>query len=678
MSDPQARAAELRERIREAATAYYVRDAPEVDDSVYDEWVRELDAIEAEHPELRTADSPTQAVGARPAAGFAEVRHLEAMLSLANARGAEELTAWHRRLLNVLQPDDGEADTIDFVVEPKIDGLAVSLTYENGTLVRGATRGDGVTGEDVTHNLRTIATIPDALPRDLAPSILEIRGEVYLPLEAFAQFNEARAAEGLPTFANPRNAAAGSLRQHDPRVTATRPLAIFCYSVGAHEGLDLTTQWEVLAWLRDAGFPVNGDIALVDSLDRAQRECETWEERRSALDYDIDGAVVKVNSLAQQAAAGVVGRAPRWAVAYKFAPTTATTVLQDIRVNVGRTGALVPFAVLEPVAVGGVTVRHATLHNHQDIARKDLRVGDTVIVQRAGDVIPQVVAPLTQRRSGDERPYVAPDTCPVCQTPIVQPEDEVVLRCPNRSCPAQILQTIIHFATRGAMDIEGLGERTVERLFQAGLVTDVADIYSLRQQDIEQLEGFGPIAASNLVNAIAASKTMPWPRLLTALGIRHVGGITATAVAQIAPSLDALLAAGPEDFAAAEGVGPVVAAAIMEYLAVDRNRETLERLRRAGLTIEMEIAVPVEGGVLDGVSVVVTGTLDGYSRDEAKQAIAEAGGRATDSVSGKTGFVVVGRDPGTKVQKAEKLGVPILDEGEFGAVLRGERPAPGR
>ena len=679
MSDPVARVAELRDLIRVAAQAYYVRDAPDVDDAVYDGWVRELDELEAAHPQLQSAQSPTQAVGATPSAGFAEIRHREQMLSLANARGGEELVAWCRRARNILEQEGLGDEQVDFVVEPKIDGLSLSLRYEDGAFVRGATRGDGVVGEDVTRNLLTIASIPRELTVADRPAIVEVRGEVYLPLAAFAQFNEARMATGLTTFANPRNAAAGSLRQQDPQVTAQRPLAIFCYAIGAREGLELDSQWQTLDWLRAAGFPVNPDISKVGSIDDAHQACEAWEARRGDIDYDIDGAVVKVDSLALQRRLGAVGRAPRWAVAYKFAPTTATTVLREIRVNVGRTGALIPFAVMDPVVVGGVTVRQATLHNYEDIARKDLRVGDTVVVQRAGDVIPQVVAPLVQKRTGDEQPFPAPTACPVCATPIVQTEGEVVLRCPNRSCPAQTAQSIIHFATRGAMDIEGLGEKTVMRLFEHGLVRDVADIYALRVEDLLALDGFGPIAAQNLVAGIDASKAMPWPRLLTGLGIRHVGGITATALSQVVPSLDALLHAGADDLAGADGVGPVVAAAVAEYLAVDENRATLERLRAAGLTVAMEIDdTPPQDGPLTGYTVVVTGGLEGMSREEAKSAIVAAGGKSTDSVSRKTGFVVAGRDPGSKLEKAERAGVPVLDEAAFIAVVRGDVPPPSR
>jgi DNA ligase (NAD+) len=679
VSDAAARAAELRELVRQANHDYYVLDDPTVDDAAYDAWMRELEAIEAEHPELAAPDSPTQRVGAAPVEAFGEVVHREPMLSLANARGADELAAWYRRARTVLEQEGLAGRDVRFVVEPKIDGLAVSLTYENGILTRGATRGDGVRGEDVTQNLRTVRTIPLALRTPdggAPPAVVEIRGEVYLPIAAFQELNLQRASAGLPTFANPRNSAAGSLRQLDPRITAERPLAMWCYAVGHREGLELAGQEQTLAWLAGVGMRVNPLIRTVDTLEEALAASEEWEARRAELDYDIDGAVVKIDSFELQARLGVVGRAPRWAVAYKFAPTTATTRLERIEVNVGRTGALVPFAVLEPVMVGGVTVRQATLHNQDDIARKDLRIGDRVIIQRAGDVIPQVVAPLVQERTGEEREFRMPERCPVCDTPVVHPEGEVQIRCPNRSCPAQLVQSIIHFASRGAMDIEGMGEKTVVRLFEAGLVRDVADIYDLRDEDLVQLEGFGAIAAANLVRSIDASRERPWPDVVNALGIRHVGYVTARAVAAVAPSVEALLAAGPDDLAAAEGVGPVVAEAIAEFLGSETNRRTLDRLRAAGLQMYMDAPPPPADGPLSGRTIVVTGGLEAFSRDEAKRAVAAAGGKATESVSKKTSFVVAGREPGGKLAKAEALGVPVLGEEDFLAVLRGELPPP--
>ncbi|MBM3634653.1 MAG: NAD-dependent DNA ligase LigA [Actinobacteria bacterium] len=677
---PGQRVSELRDLIRDAAHRYYVLDDPSVDDAVYDDWVRELEAIEAEHPGLVTPDSPTRRVGAQPSESFEPHRHLQAMLSLANARGDEELREWNRRLETVLDQEGMGGQPVHYVVEPKIDGLAVSLTYEHGHLVVGATRGDGEVGEDVTSNIRTIKAVPLVMRPDIGapPARVEVRGEVYLPLEAFAQFNDARAADGLPTFANPRNAAAGSLRQLDPRLTAERPLSAWFYAVGASEGLDATSQHEVLEWLRTAGFPVNPLINVHDDIDAVAAACEGWEKRRGEIDYDIDGAVVKVDSLEMQRRLGSVARAPRWAIAYKFAPTTATTLLRDIRVNVGRTGAIVPWAELDPVHVGGVTVERATLHNQDDLARKDLRIGDTVIVQRAGDVIPQVVSALTQRRTGDERRFVMSTHCPVCGTELVRPEDEVIWRCPNRSCPAQLVESVIHFASRGCMDIEGLGEKTVQKLFDSRMIANVADLYDLTADQLIPLEGFKDQSAANLIGGIDASKRRPWPRVINALGIRHVGEVTADAIALVAPRLDALLAASAEDLARADGVGPVVAEAVTEFLSSDDNRAMLDRLRAAGLSMEMAVPGGPTLGPLTGCTVVVTGALQGFTRDEAKRAIIAAGGRSTDSVSKKTTFVVVGADPGSKAAKAEKAGVPIVDEALFAAVLAGEQPVPAR
>jgi DNA ligase (NAD+) len=685
MGAPAGRAAELRGLIDEANHAYYVLDQPRVDDAVYDEWMRELQALEEAHPELATPDSPTQRVGAAPSERFAPVRHRRPMLSLANARGPDELAAWYRRARTVMEQEGMASREVRFVVEPKIDGLAISLTYEDGRFVQGATRGDGVTGEDVTANLRTIRAIPQRLRLAEGrepPAVVEVRGEVYLPLAAFADLNAARAEAGLATFANPRNSAAGSLRQLDPRATAERPLAIWCYGVGHADGLELASHFETLAWLRESGFRVHPDIRVVESIEEVQAECAAWEERRGAVDFDIDGAVVKIDEVAVQQRLGAVGRAPRWAIAYKFAPTTATTKLNDIMVSVGRTGALVPFAVLEPVSVGGATVRLATLHNQEDVARKGLLVGDTVIVQRAGDVIPQVVGPLTQERTGQERPWSMPERCPACDTPVVHPPGEVQIRCPNRSCPAQIQQGLFHFASRGAMDIEGLGEKTVRRFFEEGLVRSFADIYDLREhrERLIGMDGFKDVSVDNLLAAVERSKERPWSRLLYALGIRHVGDVTAEAVTAVVPSLDSLLAArdDPQVLAQAEGVGPVVAESIMEFLSSEANLELLERLRRAGLTVESDAPAPSRDGPLIGLSVVITGGLDAYTRDDAKRAVVAAGGKVTGTVSRSTAFVVAGVDPGSKLQKAESLGVPVVDEPGFLRILAGEAPPPER
>ena len=675
MTDPSQRIAELVEALTGASRAYYLLDQPTVDDRVYDEWMRELEALEAAHPDLVAPDSPTSRVGAAPTGRFPEVRHRETMLSLANARGAEELGDWYRRASNAIAASGLGERPIRFVVEPKIDGLAISLTYENGRFVRGATRGDGVVGEDVTQNILTIASLPRELQpvgHQSIPAVVEVRGEVYLPLGAFAELNAGRIAAGLPAFANPRNSAAGSLRQLDPAETAKRPLAIWCYALGYRGEFEPETQWETLEWLRANGFPVNPDIERVDSLEEAAAACLRWESRRADLDMDIDGAVVKLDDMQIQQAIGAVGRTPRWAVAYKFVPTTATTRLLDIQVNVGRTGALIPFAILEPVQVGGVTVRMSTLHNQDDVARKGLLIGDKVIVQRAGDVIPQVVGPLPQERTGAERPFVMPTACPACQTPLVRPSDEVVWRCPNRSCPAQIVQSIIHFASRGAMDIEGLGEKTVVKLFEAGLIRSVADIYALTPEQLLALDGFKDLSARNLLAAIGASRRSPWRRVIVGLGIRHVGGVTAEAVASVVPSLEELRSASAEDLAAAEGVGPVVAEAILEFLSSEDNQTLLTRLSESGLTMSEERAAPRAAGPLTGQSVVITGTLAALSRDDAKRAVAEAGGRATDSVSANTAFLVAGAGGGSKLAKAEKLGIRIIDEDEFRSIIFGE------
>lgn len=683
MSSPAERAAELRALIDEANHAYYVLDLPTVEDIVYDDWMRELEALEAADPALRTPDSPTQRVGAPPSARFAPVRHRSPMLSLANARGAEELAAWYRRARSIMEQEGLGDREVGFVVEPKIDGLAIALTYEDGLFTQGATRGDGVVGEDVTANLRTIRAIPQRLRMPGGappPPVVEVRGEVYLPLAAFADLNAARAEAGLPTFANPRNSAAGSLRQLDPAATAERPLSIWCYGIGYAEGLSVASQSEGLDWLRSVGMRVNPEIGVVSGLDEVQAACEAWEARRGAVDYDIDGAVVKIDPVDVQDRLGVVGRAPRWAIAFKFAPTTAVTRLNRIMVSVGRTGALVPFAELEPVSVGGATVRLATLHNQEDVARKGLMIGDMVIVQRAGDVIPQVVGPLTQERTGEERPFVMPDRCPACGTPVVQPPGEVQIRCPNRSCPAQIQQGLFHFASRGAMDIEGLGEKTIRRFFDEGLVRSFADIYDLHRhrERLIAMDGFKDVSVDNLLAAIERSKERPWSRVLYGLGIRHVGDVTARAVVAVAPSLDALLQADAESLAQAEGVGPVVAESIREFLTSQDNRELLERLRAAGLTMVADVpAVPADGP-LTGRTVVITGGLEALSRDDAKRAVAAAGGKATGSVSRATSFVVAGADPGSKLEKATTLGVPVVDEQAFLAILSGERPPPER
>lgn len=678
MSDAAARVAELRGLIEDAGYRYYVLDEPTVEDAVYDDWMRELEALEAVHPKLADPASPTHRVGGEPLDGFEEYTHREPMLSLSNARGDDELTDWDRRARATIAQEGLTDRPVRYVIEPKIDGLAISLTYEGGVFVRGATRGNGVTGEDVTANLRTIRSIPLRLRNEVeAPASIEVRGEVYLPLDAFIALNERRAEAGEPTFANPRNSAAGSIRQLDPALAAERPLAIWCYALGAVDGLELDSQSEIHTWLRAAGFPVNPEIQVVDDVAAAGAEARRWEERRNDLNYDIDGAVIKIDDLTLQRQMGAVGRAPRWAVAYKFAPTTATTTLNDIQVNVGRTGALVPFAVLEPVSVGGVTVGMATLHNQEDIARKGLMIGDTVTIQRAGDVIPQVVGPLEAERDGSEVAFAMPDDCPSCGTPLESPDDEVLLRCPNAVCPAQALQRLEHFVSRGALDIEGLGEKTLARFFDLELVRDAGDIYLLaeRRAEILALEGFKETSVDNLLAAIESSKEIPWPRVLFGLGIRHVGAVTAEAITEVLPSLESLASADASQIVAADGVGDTVAAAVIAFFGAPANRDLVTRLADAGLTTEVEQADDDGPRPLAGCTVVLTGGLEAFTRDQAKRAVIAAGAKVTSSVSGKTSFVVAGRDPGSKRDKAESLGVPVIDEAGLERALREGPPA---
>ncbi|HEY8779201.1 MAG TPA: NAD-dependent DNA ligase LigA [Solirubrobacterales bacterium] len=664
---PAKRAAELRREIERHNRRYYQLDDPQIGDDAYDALLDELRALEAEDPELRTPDSPTQRVGAAPLESFQQVQHAEPMLSLANARSEEELRAWEKRLRNRLDQLDISATRVSYTTEPKIDGLAISLTYEDGVLTRGATRGDGRIGEDVTHNLRTIKAIP--LSFEDAPKLVEVRGEVYLLIAAFAEFNARRAEAGEPTFANPRNAAAGSIRQLDPQVAAERPLSIWCYGIGAAEGLDLATHTDEVEWLRERCFKVNPDTEHHDEIDEVVERCRWWEGRRDELDYEIDGVVVKVNERGFWRELGVVGREPRWAIAWKFAPTTATTTLRKVVWNVGRNGALFPFAMLEPVHVGGVTVSTATLHNEEDLARKDVREGDEVVVMRAGEVIPAVVAPKLPRKKKGLRKPKPPKKCPMCGTETVKPEDGVFTICPNRTgCPGQSFQHVKHFVSKGAMDIEGLGEKQAWRFLNEGLISDVADIYDLDAEKLHGLEGFGEISARNLLTAIDASRDRPFNRVLYALGLPGVGYVTAEALADHFGSIDALRAADPEQIQEVEGVGPVMAEQIAESLADEGTWELIEKLRKHGLKMEQEgPRRPARGGPLDGKTLVLTGTLPNLTREEANALIKRAGGKVTGSVSKKTDYVVAGEDPGTKMQKAEELGTEILDE----AGLRG-------
>ncbi len=667
----ESRAAELRRLIEYHNQRYYVEDEPVISDAEYDALLGELRDIEAENPELRSPDSPTQRVGGKPLDKFEPVRHLQPMLSLANARNEGELRAFDARVRGLLAKAEIELDPLEYVSEPKIDGLAISLVYEDGVLVRGATRGDGEIGEEVTQNLRTIRAVP--LRVEGAPRLLEVRGEVYLPRSAFARLNEQRAAAGEPTFANPRNSAAGSIRQLDPQLAAARPLSIWCYGVGAVEGIDFTTHRESLDWLQQHGFKVSPDIAVHSDVDDLVARCRSWEDRRDALDYEIDGAVVKVNDLAAQRALGVVGREPRAAIAWKFPPMTATTTLVAVMWNVGRTGHMVPFASLEPVQVSGVTVKLATLHNEEDLRRKDVRDGDEVIVMRAGDVIPQVVSPTpqAQRRAGRAAPPEPPDYCPACGTRTIKPEEGVWTICPNRAnCPGQLFQAVKHFVQRGAMDIDGFGEKQAERLLHEGLIRDVADIYTLRAERLQELEGFGETSARNVVQAIEASKRQPFSRVLYALGIPGIGYVNARALTGHFRTIDALAAATVEQIEAAPGIGPVLAETIQQTLAEERTRELIDRLRGHGLRFEEE-AGEDGGGPLEGKTFVLTGTLPNLSRERATELIEAAGGKVTGSVSSRTDYLVAGADPGTKLAKAQELGTDVVDEAGLEQLLSG-------
>jgi DNA ligase (NAD+) len=660
---PAKRAQELRGLIAYHDRRYYQEDDPEISDTEYDDLLRELREIEEANPDLITPDSPTQRVSGAPLAKFGQVRHAEAMLSLGNARNENELRAWAKRIERGLERLDIEGREIRYVTEPKVDGLAISLTYENGYFARGATRGDGNVGEDVTQNLRTISAIP--LKIDDAPELIEVRGEVYMPIEEFAKLNERRAEEGESTFANPRNSAAGSLRQLDPKITASRPLSLWTYGIGSRSGWEPKSHSEMLEWLRDHGFPVNDQIQLHQGIDDVAERCRWWEGRRDRLDFEIDGVVVKVDDRGLQRELGVAGREPRWAIAWKFPPTTATTKLNKIVWNVGRTGHLLPFAMLEPVHVSGVTVSTATLHNEEDLERKDVREGDEVVVMRAGDVIPQVVSPIIQRRKGKRlRKARPPKKCPLCGTPTVKREGVFTI-CPNRTgCPGQQFQLVKHF--RGALEIEGLGEKNAYRFLQEGLISDSADIFDLTEEKVAALEGFGQISAKNLVAEIENAKKQPFSRVLYALGIPGVGFVNAEKLAEHFGTMEALLAAQPEQILDAEGIGPVLAEQIYEELHEERAEQLIERLREAGLRMELDPSERrQEGGPLDGKTLVLTGTLPDLSREQATKLIKRAGGKVVNSVSKKTDYVVAGDSPGSKLAKAEELGTDVLDEAKL-------------
>ena len=663
---PAKRAEALRRKLNYHNHRYYTLDAPEIGDGQYDALMRELRQIEAEYPELLTADSPTQRVGGEPSPAFAEVEHSRPMLSLGNAFDFDELAAWHKRITGLLDGAD-----FDMVCELKIDGLAVNLTYENGVLVQGATRGNGVTGEDVTRNLRTIRTIPLTL-EGFVPPILEVRGEVYLPIEEFRRLNREREERGEPLYANPRNTGAGTIRQLDPKVTAARNMQIWVYSLNSTEGMGfIEGHWEALEWLKNAGFRINPENRLCHSLEEVEDYYRHWLERRHDLPYETDGVVVKVSPLAMQERLGVVGREPRWAIAYKFPAERAITRLISIGINVGRTGSLNPYAVLEPVVVSGATVRHASLHNEEDIQRKDIRVGDTVVIERAGDVIPQVVGPVLAGRASDAQVFRMPERCPVCETSVVKNEDDAMHRCPNPSCPAQFFELLKHFVGKNAADIDGLGERWCGILIEQGMVSDLADLYSLEKDKLLELERMGDKLATKIMTNIEASKNRPLPRMLFALGITHVGAEVADLLSHNYIGIEELSQAAGEDLTAIEGVGPKIAESIVSWFETRDNRAVVDKLLAAGVQLKQDslpaavAAMPSEDAPFAGLTFVVTGTLSNFSRKDAETQIKALGGKVTSSVTKKTGYVVVGESPGSKAATAEKLGTPILDEDAF-------------
>lgn len=653
--------ARLRQAIEQHNHRYYILDAPEITDAEFDKLMRELRDLEAQYPDLVTPDSPTQRVGIAPAEAFAAVRHRQAMLSLDNVFSDEELQAWGARVERTLGGRE-----VDFVCELKIDGAAVSLTYEDGRFVRGATRGDGEQGEDVTANLRTIKSIPLRLQLPRPPALLEVRGEVHLSRAAFESVNAEREAADQPRFANPRNAAAGSLRQLDPRITASRPLDIFVYGLGAAEALRLRRHDEALAWLRQAGFKINPETKVVHTLRDVAGRAAAWAARRHELRYEVDGVVVKVNDYGQQAELGTTSHAPRWAVAYKFPAEQATTMVRGIEVYVGRTGALTPVAALEPVRVSGVTVTSATLHNEDEVRRKDVRIGDTVVVQRAGEVIPEVVRPLVDRRTGAERQWTMPDRCPACGSTVVRPEGEVVARCVNASCPAQVLGRLIHFCSRGAMNIDRLGPKLLMQLLAQRLIAGPDDLYTLSKDPLAALERMGERSAQNVLNSIDGSRRTTLARLLYALGIRHVGGHIAELLAARFGSIEAIMAASFEEIRDVEGVGPVIAESVHLFFQQPPNVRLVRNLLARGVRVA---APQTTIGALAGRQVVITGTLEKFSRIQAEQLVRDHGGTVGGSVSKKTDLLVVGSDPGSKLERAEKLKVKTITEAEFVELL---------
>lgn len=657
MAEPWVRAQELRELIEHHNYRYYVLDDPEISDAEYDSLMRELIAIETQYPELVTADSPTQRVGGKPLEGFETVRHPVPLLSLANAYSADELRDFDNRVKRFLG-----VDQVEYVTELKIDGLTVALTYENGTLILGATRGDGVEGENITNNVKTIHSIPLRIKN--GPATLSIRGEVFMPKEDFERLNKQRESVGEPLFANPRNAAAGSLRQLDPKVTASRSLDGFFYQLLTSSGETIQTQSEVLHALSEWGFRVNPNFRYCKNIDEVIAYCAEWGEKRPDLPYDIDGIVVKVNNLRQQADLGVTAKAPRSQIAYKFPAEEVVTTVREILVNVGRTGAVTPLAVLDPVRVAGSTISRATLHNEDNIRNKDIRIGDQVVIRKAGDVIPEVVRALPERRTGREIQFTMPTVCPECGAEVYREPGEAVARCLGSACPAQLREGIIHFGSRDAMDIDGLGPSVVNLLVEQGLIKDAADLYALKFEELIGLERFAKKSAENLIAAINRSKENPLDRLLFALGIRHVGEGAARALAQHFKVLDALMSADEEQLLEVSEIGEIIAESILHYFGVEQNRHLIEKLRAAGVNFRAEESETARG-FFTGKTIVLTGGLSAMTRGEAEEAVRKQGGNASSSVSKKTDYVIVGENPGSKYQKALDLKIPVLTEEEF-------------
>jgi len=651
---------DLRRSINYHNYRYYVLDSPETSDADYDELLRELKELEVEYPELITPDSPTQRIGASPLEEFGVIEHPLPLLSLANAFSYEELGAWHKRAANLLSRHQ-----FDLVCEPKIDGLAVALTYINGLLITGATRGDGYRGENITQNLKTVRSIPLSISEGEAPPRFEVRGEVYLPKAGFKKLNEERAKDGLSLFANPRNAAAGSVRQLDSSITAKRPLDIFIYGLGWAEGKIVPdTHWGIMEWLKSLGFKINPNIVLCHDIDEVESYHQNWVDNREGWPYEVDGMVVKVNSIALQQELGNVAREPRWAIAYKFPAIQGITQLTDIGINVGRTGSLNPYAILKPVQVGGVVISSAALHNEGDIHRKDIRIGDWVTIQRAGEVIPEIVGPIVSRRTGEEKIFHMPSHCPVCTAEVIKPEDEAMHRCTNAACPSQALERIKHFVSRGAMDIDGVGEKLCQALFSAGLIKDAADLYYLTKEQLLSLERMADKSISNVLDSIEKSKNRPLSRVIFALGILHVGEEYADLLAENFLSIDALMKASREDFLSLPSIGPKIADSIVAFFRQEENRHIIEKLCKAGVNLKREESKP-EKLPLAGLEFVLTGKLESVTRQQAEAKIKELGGKASSDVIKKTSYLVVGANPGSKLAKAQSLGVKTINEAEF-------------